>query len=90
MANMRMKPRLCNNTYCLRFKTAKIDVYVSGHDHNQQAIVNQYEPIYFISGGGGAGLYPIQYRDSQLKYGESIHGFLSVRLDKSAMDFTAA
>lgn len=68
-------------------KEAKIDAYISGHDHNQQAIVNQNEPLYFISGGGGAGLYPIKYRDSQLKYGDSVHGFLSVRLDKSAMHF---
>jgi hypothetical protein len=67
------------------FKVAKIDAYISGHDHNQQAIVNQNEPLYFISGGGGADLYPIKYRDSQLKYGESVHGFLSVRLNKSAM-----
>ncbi len=30
-------------------------------------------------------MYPIKYRDSQLKYGESVHGFLSVRMNQYAL-----
>ena len=66
-------------------KAAKVDTYISGHDHNQQTIVSPNEPVYFIAGSGGAGLYPIKYRDKQLVYGESVHGFLSVHLNKTNM-----
>lgn len=66
-------------------KAAKVDTYISGHDHNQQTIVSPNEPVYFIAGSGGAGLYDIKYRDKRLVYGESVHGFLSVNLNKTNM-----
>ena len=64
---------------------AKVDVYISGHDHNQQVIARDDEPFYFVSGGGGAKLYPIKKQPADLIFSKSEYGFLGAAVDKDAL-----
>ncbi|MDF3936998.1 metallophosphoesterase [Pseudomonas citronellolis] len=36
-----------------------VDLYLAGHDHNQQLILRPGEPAWVISGGGGQNIYPL-------------------------------
>lgn len=59
-------------------------VYVSGHDHGLQHLHGRYptsncEIEQFVSGGGGASLYPIKNIPNQTLYAESAFGVLMGR-----------
>ncbi len=55
-----------------------MDLYLSGHDHNQQLISFPGEPLYAISGGGGQDLYAIDHLADELKYSAVEDGFIKV------------
>lgn len=67
-------------------QASDIDVYMSGHDHNQQVIARDNEPYYLVSGGGGAETYSIKKRPNDLIFAKSTNGFMGVRVDKSRLD----
>lgn len=70
-------------------QASDVDVYMSGHDHNQQVIARENEPYYLVSGGGGADTYSIKKRPTDLIFAKSTNGFMGVRVDKSRLDITA-
>jgi acid phosphatase len=56
-------------------------IYISGHDHGLQHLHGRYptskcEIEQFVSGGGGASLYPVEDFAQQTLYAESVHGVL--------------
>lgn len=54
-----------------------VDLYLSGHEHNQEVIVRPGEPAWLVSGGGGQtldGLRPAEPADGTLFAAEQ-HGF---------------
>jgi tartrate-resistant acid phosphatase type 5 len=66
-------------------KTAKVDFYLAGHDHNQQVIEKNGEPFYFINGGGGATLYPVsKSTEGDLIYSKSANGFMGASINKDS------
>lgn len=77
-------PRMVTNILPA-LKLAKVDLYLCGHDHNQQVISRQNEPAYFISGAGGAELYPIDLNPPDLLFARKAHGFVSVQLNKDRL-----
>jgi len=62
-----------------------VDLYLCGHDHNRQVIARDGEPFYFISGAGGADLYPVKTGASDLLFSKSTHGFLGLSIDKNTL-----
>ncbi|WP_297843985.1 metallophosphoesterase [Pseudomonas sp.] len=62
-------------------KRLNVDLYVSGHDHNQQLILNEGEPAWVISGGGGQKLYPLNTKHLPVSFAKSQAGF-------TKLDFT--
>ncbi|NQD37778.1 acid phosphatase [Permianibacter sp. IMCC34836] len=64
---------------------AKVQLYLSGHDHNLQLIAAPNEPVFAISGGGGAGLYPKTGADTSLRYFNAAHGYLKVDVSASGI-----
>lgn len=56
-------------------------VYISGHDHGLQhlhgkAQMASCEIEQFVSGGGGADLYPVEHLQGSTLYSEAAHGFM--------------
>ncbi|GAA0444970.1 acid phosphatase [Acrocarpospora corrugata] len=39
----------------------RVALVLNGHDHNYQRFISPYGVNYIVTGGGGAGLYPIKY-----------------------------
>lgn len=68
---------------------AGVDLYLSGHDHDQQVIARDGEPMYVISGGGGAELYAIRDTPEELRFARSVHGFISVDISDGTLTATA-
>ncbi len=64
---------------------AHVDLYLSGHDHDQQVIAREGEPLYFISGGGGKALYQVKQGASDLLFGRSGFGFTALTVDKDSL-----
>lgn len=60
---------------------AKVDVYLSGHDHNQQLIAIDGEPLYVINGSGGRELYKNKVEDGHLRFFRADYGFVRFNLD---------
>lgn len=54
-----------------------VDIYLSGHEHNQQVILRPGEPAWLISGGGGQTLDAPQpgVPDSGTRFAAQRHGF---------------
>ena len=69
-------------------QTSMVDVYMSGHDHNQQVIARNNEPYYLVSGGGGAKTYSIKQRPKDLIYAQSANGFLGMRVHSNEINIT--
>jgi hypothetical protein len=61
-------------------KQSHVDLYLSGHDHNQQVITRDGEPFYFVSGGGGAGTHNIKKLSPDMQFNKTAHGFLRVNI----------
>lgn len=56
----------------------KVALWVDGHDHNYQRSNPIKGVTYVVSGGGGAGLYPILYQAPWSAYAKSIHSFATI------------
>jgi hypothetical protein len=63
---------------------AHVDLYLSGHDHNQQIIARNGEPFFVVSGGGGSRLSAVAEAQGDLVYSRSGHGFISAKVDKDS------
>lgn len=66
-------------------KEVGVHAYVSGHDHDQQAIATDGEPLYIISGGGGKSLHEIARSGEALKFGAAQYGFVKITVDTDAL-----
>ncbi|MDR2186945.1 MAG: metallophosphoesterase [Azonexus sp.] len=66
-------------------KDAGVDLYLSGHDHNQQLIAADGDPLYLISGGGGGSLYKIRQTSPELRFAREGHGFVSIHADAASL-----
>lgn len=67
-------------------KQAQVDLYLAGHDHNQQVIASAAEPVYVINGGGGAHTYEISHRAPELIFARRGHGFAGVHASATRLD----
>lgn len=68
-------------------KETRVDLYLAGHDHNQQVIAADHEPVYVINGGGGAHTYKIKKKPAELIFARQGHGFVSVHANATQLDF---
>lgn len=68
---------------------AKVDIYLSGHDHNQQLILKDNEPTYVINGAGGKSLYAQKLNSEDLRFFNEGYGFVSLmaNANKLKIDF---
>jgi tartrate-resistant acid phosphatase type 5 len=57
-----------------------VDVYLNGHDHNLQALRPEGGVHFFVSGGGGAGLYDLNPYDRS-SYKQKVNGFTVIEAD---------
>lgn len=69
-------------------KETKADLYLAGHDHNQQVIAADHEPVYVINGGGGAHTYEIKSKPAELIFARQSHGFVGVHANAAQLDIT--
>jgi acid phosphatase/tartrate-resistant acid phosphatase type 5 len=67
-------------------KEVHADLYLSGHDHNQQVIARAGEPFYFVDGGGGAGTYNLRRKSPDMQFSSAAHGFLGIMVDKKMIN----
>jgi tartrate-resistant acid phosphatase type 5 len=69
------------------FRKHRVDVYMAGHDHDLQHLEFAGHPTsFFLSGGGGADLYPLKIEPSQRgPYAQKVYGFSHISLSASAM-----
>lgn len=65
---------------------SKVDVYFSGHDHNQQLIIKDNEPLYVINGAGGKNLYAQQINSEQLGFFNKNYGFVSLKANANQLE----
>jgi len=77
------------NTLLPALQEAKVDVYMSGHDHNQQLIVKEGEPNYVVNGAGGKSLYAQKVLSEDLRFFNKGYGFVSLKANanKLKIDF---
>ena len=54
------------------------DLYLAGHDHNQQVLQFPGEPLYVISGGGGQVLHPLGPRNGYVRFAAKRFGFAKI------------
>ena len=65
----------------------QVDMYFCGHSHNLQLITRAAEPLYVISGAGGARIRKIKNDTTgSLIYGAERHGF--VKIDATPLDLS--
>jgi hypothetical protein len=64
-----------------------VDLYIAGHDHDMQHLEFEGHPTsFFMSGGGGADLYPITTSPAQRgPMAVSVHGFSHLEVKKEWM-----
>jgi acid phosphatase len=74
----------------LRSKLCNVrGVYISGHSHHlEHRIDPDCQLNLFISGGGGAELYPVAQGDEQSRFARSENGFLVLKADQKERRFT--
>lgn len=66
-------------------RDAQVDLYLAGHDHNQQVIARDGEPVLVVSGGGGDRIYKIGRQSPDLVFSRSTHGFAGIYADRAAL-----
>lgn len=64
---------------------SEVDIYLSGHDHNQQLIVKDGEPGYVINGAGGKSLYPQKTDSDDLRFFRKGYGFVSLKVNATKL-----
>jgi tartrate-resistant acid phosphatase type 5 len=62
-------------------KKHHVEVYLNGHDHNLQALKPEGGVHFFVSGGGGAGLYDLKPYERSV-YKEKVNGFTVIEADR--------
>ena len=65
-----------------------VDIYLSGHDHDQQIITRDNEPLYLISGAGGKEPYSISKGHQDLLFAAEKNGFAKIDLDATTLKMT--
>lgn len=65
---------------------ANVDLYLSGHDHNQQLVVNNGEPTYVINGAGGKSLYSQKASSNNLRFFRKGFGFVGLKINASELN----
>lgn len=65
---------------------AKVDLYLSGHDHNQQLVIKNGEPSYVINGAGGKSLYAQEANSDDLRFFRRGYGFVSLKINPTKLD----
>lgn len=73
------------NTLLPALQEAKIDIYLSGHDHNQQLIVKDGEPNYVVNGSGGKSIYAQKVKSESLRFFNEDYGFVSFKANASKL-----
>ena len=59
-------------------------VYINGHEHNLQHIVQ--DNVHYITCGSGSQTFPMQAAPGQFASGR--HGFMAMRLEKDTLGFS--
>jgi len=57
-----------------------VDIYLNGHDHNLQEVKPEGGVHFFVSGGGGAGLYDLRPYDRSV-FKQKVNGFTVLEAD---------
>lgn len=60
---------------------AHVDLYLAGHDHNQQVIAKDGEPLQIVDGAGGAKTYPMKKQSPDLRFFRAAHGFVGLSMN---------
>lgn len=64
----------------------RVDVYLCGHDHNLQELKPEDGVHFFVSGGGGAGVYPFRQPNySHSTFKQEQYGFTVLDADKDQL-----
>jgi predicted MPP superfamily phosphohydrolase len=73
------------STLLTAMQDVNVDLYLSGHDHNQQVITFDKEPLYIVNGAGGQTSYEQQETSENLRYFSTGHGFAGIKIDTSSL-----
>ena len=65
-------------------KKDHVDVYLNGHDHNLQELKPEGSVHFFVSGGGGAGLYEMNPYDRSV-FRQKVNGFTVLEADNTTL-----
>ncbi len=65
-------------------KKHNVDVYLNGHDHNLQELRPEGSVHFFVSGGGGAGLYEMNPYDRSV-FRQKVNGFTVLEADNNTL-----
>jgi tartrate-resistant acid phosphatase type 5 len=65
-------------------KRNNVDVYLNGHDHNLQELKPEGSVHFFVSGGGGAGLYEMNPYDRSV-FRQKVNGFTVLEADSKTL-----
>lgn len=65
-------------------KKHNVDVYLNGHDHNLQELKPEGSVHFFVSGGGGAGLYEMNPYDRSV-FRQKVNGFTVLEADDKTL-----
>jgi tartrate-resistant acid phosphatase type 5 len=65
---------------------ANVDIYMSGHDHNQQLIHQDKEPTYIVNGAGGRKLYPQKSDSDNLLFFREGYGFVNLKISATKLE----
>lgn len=66
----------------------RVDVYLCGHDHNLQELNPEGGVHFFVSGAGGAGLYPFNYPNyTHSAFKDRAHGFTILEANSKQLTF---
>ncbi len=70
-----------------RVLCGRVDLLISGHDHDQQLLKPRCGVHQLVTGGGGASLRP-SVKGEATVWARSMHGFAHLRVDLSGIDVT--
>jgi len=65
---------------------AQVDIYLSGHDHNQQVIARDGEPFQIVNGAGGAKIYKLKKQSPDLRFSREDHGFVGLSMNAANLN----
>lgn len=66
----------------------RFDAYLAGHSHHLEHVKpNSCNGEFFISGAGGADIYPVKEQISESKFAKSTYGILELEVDRSSITY---